>query len=102
MGKNHDGVTNSARLGGAFGSDIYAAGTYKLSDSTLLYPIIAVEYVGTTFTLTAVKDGNGAAINQKIVTGAGVAITSAMGLITFREDVAEFTTDATVKVWYVN
>ena len=108
MNKNRvdEEIQSTLRLLGAFGSDIYAAGTYSLSgDSsgdTLLHAVMAVEYVGTTFTLTNVLDVNGLAIDQKIVTGAGVAINSAMGLQTFREDVAEFTTDAVVKVWYAN
>jgi hypothetical protein len=91
-----------ARMSGIKGSDIYTAGTYKISDDTLLHPIYAIEYAGASVTLTDVKNANGQAVGQKFVTGNGIAITSDMGLMVFREDVHEFTCDQTVKVWYSN
>lgn len=90
----------NGRILGMCGSDILAAGDYKISDGSLKNPIYAVEYCGANTTITATKDENGRALNQVFVTGDGVAITSDIGLMMFREDVHEFTCDAVVKVWY--
>ena len=94
------GLTEIDAIAGTYGSDIYAAGTYKVSNSTLLHSIYAVEYCGADATLTAVKNSAGGAVGQKFITGSGIAITADMGLMIFREQVYEFITNATVKVWY--
>ncbi len=95
-------ATIQEKLVGAFGSDIYAAGTYYVGgnrNNNLKYPIFAIEYAGADVTISNVKEESGSPIEQNWCNDA-TAITSAMGLMTFREDVHQFTCNATVKVWY--
>ena len=91
------------KLVGAFGSDIYAAGTYYVvtdkAYSRLRFPIFAIEYAGSDVTITNAKDSSGGNVEQNWC-NESTAITSVMGLMVFREDVYSFTCNVAVKVWY--
>lgn len=90
------------KLVGAYGSDIYAAGTYYVGGNrgnNLRYPVFAFEYAGSNFVISNAKDSSGGEIEQNWLND-GTSITADAGLMVCREDVYQFTTDATVKVWY--
>jgi len=97
-------ANNQEKLVGSFGSDIYAAGTYYVGGNrhnNLRYPIYAVEYAGSSCTLTNVQDSTGGEIEQNFCNDS-TAITSDMGLMVFRENVHSFTCSAVIKVWYAS
>jgi hypothetical protein len=91
------------QMAGRGGSDYYAAGTYKISDGTLLKPIYGIEWAGADTTISGIKDSDGIIqdANFNWIDNA-VAMTTDFGLMTFGCDIYEITCSAAIKIWYIS